>query len=150
VEAGAIGQLDAIDRGQIAGAIPPEADRHRPGTQQGLGRLQALRLRLYLLTFRRLPGFDQASEGRALEIGGIEDRHRPVAGPAAQGDFPGLAGLFSAVELGPQDMNRLAALAGEDAHLFGLGKAAPERQGRCPDVHPEGEQDRIGTAVAMA
>ena len=54
------------------------------------------------------------------------------------------------MQLGPQDVNRLAALAGEDAELPGLGKAAPERKGRTPDVHTEGEQDRIGAAVAMA
>ena len=54
------------------------------------------------------------------------------------------------MQLGPQDVNRLAALAGEDAELPDLGKAAPERQGLCPDVQAEGEQDRVGAAVAMA
>ena len=150
MEAGAIGQLDPIDRGQVAGPIPPEADRHRPGAQHGLGRLQLLGLRLGLHAFCRLACFDQGEKGFALEIGGIEDRHRPVAGPAAQGDFTALAGLLAAVELRPQDLTRLAPLAGEDAELPGLGKAAPERQSRSPDVHAEGEQDRIGAAVAMA
>jgi hypothetical protein len=128
VEASAIGQLDLIDGGQIAGSISPKADRHRPGTQHGFCGLQPLGLRLGLHAFGSLEGFDQSGEGWALEIGGIEDRHRPVAGPAAQGDLAAIAGLFSAVELGPQDVNRLAALAGEDPELFGLGKAAPERQ----------------------
>jgi hypothetical protein len=150
VEASAIGQLDLIDAGQIAGSISPKADRHRPGTQHGFRRLQPLELRPGLHTFSRLARFDQSGKGLALEIGDIEDRHRPVAGPAAQGDFTANAWLLTAVELGPQDVNVLAALAGEDAEIFGLGKAAPERQGRTPDVHAEGEQDRIGAAVAMA
>jgi len=128
VEASAIGQLDLIDGGQIAGSISPKADRHRPGTQHGFCRFQPLELRPGLHTFSRLARFDQGGKGFTLEIGGIEDRHRPVAGPAAQGDLAAIAGLFSAVELGPQDVNRLAALAGEDPELFGLGKAAPERQ----------------------
>ena len=128
MEAGAIGQLDPIDAGEIAGAIPPEADRHRPGTQDGLRRLQPLRLWFGLHALCRLAGFDQGGECLSLEISRIEHRHWPVAGPAAQGDLAAIAGLFSAVELGPQDVHRLASLAGEDAELSGLGKAAPERQ----------------------
>jgi len=150
VEAGAIGQLDPIDGGEVAGTIPPKADRHRPGTQHGFCRFQALGLRPGLHALSCLAGFDQSGKGLAFKIGGIEDRHRPVAGPAAQGDFTALAGLLTAVELGPQDVNGLAALAGEDAELSGLGKAAPERQRRSPNVHAQGEQDRIGAAVAMA
>jgi hypothetical protein len=128
VEASAIGQLDPIDGGQIAGPIPPEADRHRPGTQHGFRRLQPLELRPGLHTFSRLARFDQSGKGLALEIGDIEDRHRPVAGPAAQGDFSANALLLAAKELGPQDVHRLAPFTGEDAELPGLGKAAPERQ----------------------
>ena len=130
-------------------ADPPKADRHRPGTQHGFRRHQPLGLRLGLHALCRLAGFHQAGEGLALEIGGIEDRHQPVAGPPAQGDLTALAGLLAAVKLGPQDVNRVGALAGEDAELSGLGKAAPERQGRTPNVHAEGGQDRIGAAVAM-
>jgi hypothetical protein len=129
VEASAIGQLDLIDGGQIAGSISPKADRHRPGTQHGFRCLQTLGLWPALHAFGRLARFDQAREGFTLEIGGIEDRHRPVAGPAAQGDFPANAWLLAAVQLGPQDVNGLAALAGEDVEIFGIGKAAPERQG---------------------
>jgi hypothetical protein len=61
VEAGAIGQLDPIDAGQIAGLITPEADRHRPGTQHGFCRFQALGLRT--CTARRL------KQGRRLVSG---------------------------------------------------------------------------------
>jgi hypothetical protein len=46
-------------------------------------------------------------------------------------------------------VNRLAALAGEDAELLGLGNATPERNTRSPNSHAEGEQDRISAAVAM-
>jgi hypothetical protein len=149
VEAGAIGQLDPIYGRRIAGPIPPEADRHRPGTQHGFCGFQVFRLRPGLDAFRCLAGFDQSGKGLALEIGGIEDRHRPVACPAAQGDFTAFAWLLAALQLGPQDVNRLAALAGEDAELLGLGNATPERNTRSPNSHAEGEQDRISAAVAM-
>jgi hypothetical protein len=54
------------------------------------------------------------------------------------------------MELGPQDHGRLASLLGADAEAFGFRVAAPEGKGRSPNVHAEGEQDRIGTPVAMA
>ena len=128
MEASAIGQLDLIDAGQIAGSISPKADRHRPGTQHGFCRFQPLGLRLGLHAFCRLACFDEGGEGLALEIGGIEDRHRPVAGPAAQGAFSANALLLAAKELGPQDVHRLAALAGEEPRF--LASAKPHQNGR--------------------
>ncbi len=54
------------------------------------------------------------------------------------------------MELGPQDHRRLAALLWADAEAFGFRVAAPEGKGRTTNVHPQGEQDRIGTLIAMA
>ena len=91
---------------------------------------------------------EQTFQGLALQIGGIEDRHRPVAHPAAGSPCGFLASTptpgrgkrisrrplgqlaFSPlVHLGPQHMHGLAALAGKDPQRPGLGKAAPIRQG---------------------
>ncbi len=44
----------------------------------------------------------------------------------------------------------LAALLGADAEAFGFRVAAPEGQGLTPNVHAQGEQDRIGAPITMA
>jgi hypothetical protein len=58
MEAGALGQLDAIELGQIEGPITAKADRHWPGGEHGLCRCQTLRLRPSLLACCFSPGSD--------------------------------------------------------------------------------------------
>ena len=70
-------------------------------------------LRLGLHSLSNHVDFDQCGEGRAFDICGIEDHHRPVAGPAVQRDFTSNACLVAAVDMGPLDVNRFAALRGK-------------------------------------
>lgn len=160
LESGAIGQLDAIQGRQIKGLATAMADRDGPGAEGGFCGGVALGLRPGCGTFCGLTGGDQGRQGFALEIADIENGNGAVADPAAGdggGSFSGgLHGFRGArlpaagMDLGPQDAHRLAALAGDDSELLGLRKAAPERQPSAAQVHPQGEQDRIGTAVAVA
>jgi len=54
------------------------------------------------------------------------------------------------MNLRPQDVDRLAALAGEDPPDPGLREAASVRQPRIPQVHPRRKQDRVRPLVAVA
>jgi len=53
------------------------------------------------------------------------------------------------VDLWAQDPHPLGALTRKDPLRPGLGKAAPVGQGRSPQVHHEGQQDRVGALLAV-
>ncbi len=148
VEALPLGQLDGIAAGGIAGPLAAPAHRDGPGLQQLLGRGD--RLDGWPLTGLGHPGSDQADQGLAFQIADIEHRHRAEAGPAAQRLLAALALLLVGVQLGPEDADGFAALAGNDAELFGLGKAAPEGQLCAAHGHPQLQQDRIAAAIGPA
>ena len=96
--------LNASGKWKLARSAPKLTGPVQP-PRDGFSRLQNLRLWLEIYALCHLTGLDQGGEcqgplGLAVEIGGIEDRPRPVAEPAAHSNFTANAWLLAAVQLG--------------------------------------------------
>jgi len=130
----------------------PKADRHRPeGPQPRPRRPPGARASGFVKRLRAsLRASRSSREGRALEIGGIEDRYRWLAWPALQGDV-------HRHRLPPRGCARLGArceppccpCAGRIPSLWPRQKPHQERRADPGCAGPKREQDRIGAALAI-